>query len=133
ESVPVVFWDILGDRGHPLRTTISEMGPLLLASLLDLNDNQLAALYGVFAWADQQGLLLLDLKDLQALLDWLLRAPEALATGRGGISPASIQAIQRPLVILQQQGAERPFGAPALPPAARLQRELAGPAHIPPL
>src|SRR5690606_33892776 len=55
-AVPVVFWDILGDQGHPLRTTISEMGPLLLASLLDLNDNQLAALYSVFAWADQQGL-----------------------------------------------------------------------------
>ncbi len=130
ESVPVVFWDILGDRGHPLRTTISEMGPLLLASLLDLNDNQLAALYGVFAWADQQGLLLLDLKDLQALLDWLLRAPEELATVSGGISPASIQAIQRRLVILQQQGAERLFGEPALQLADLMQRDLAGRAHI---
>lgn len=130
ESVPVVFWDILGDRGHPLRTTISEMGPLLLASLLDLNDNQLAALYGVFAWADQQGLLLLDLKDLQALLDWLLRAPEELATVSGGISPASIQAIQRRLVILQQQGAERLFGEPALQLADLMQRDLSGRAHI---
>ena len=102
----------------------------MLASLLDLNDNQLAALYGVFAWADQQGLLLLDLKDLQALLDWLLRAPEELATVSGGISPASIQAIQRRLVILQQQGAERLFGEPALQLADLMQRDLAGRAHI---
>lgn len=129
-SVPVVFWDILGDRGHPLRTTISEMGPLLLASLLDLNDNQLAALYAIFAWADQQGLLLLDLKDLHALMDWLLAQPQELAGVSAGISPASIQAIQRRLVILQQQGAERLFGEPALQLADLMQRDLAGRAHI---
>ena len=130
ESVPVVFWDILGDRGHPLRTTISEMGPLLLASLLDLNDNQLAALYGIFAWADQQGLLLLDLKDLQALMNWALQHPQELASVSGGISAASIQAIQRRLVILQQQGAERLFGEPTLQLADLMQRDLSGRAHI---
>ena len=130
DSVPVVFWDILGDRGHPLRTTISEMGPLLLASLRDLNDNQLAALYSVFAWADQQGLLLLDMKDLQALMDWLLRHPQELTGVSAGISSASIQAIQRRLVILQQQGAEHLFGEPALQLADLLQRDLSGRAHI---
>ena len=129
-AVPVVFWDILGDRGHPLRTTISEMGPLLLASLLDLNDNQLAALYGIFAWADQQGLLLLDLKDLHALMDWLLAHPQELASVSGGIAAASIQAIQRRLVILQQQGAERLFGEPALQLADLMQRDLSGRAYI---
>ena len=129
-SAPVVFWDILGDRGHPLRTTISEMGPLLLSSLLDLNDNQLAALYGIFAWADQQGLLLLDLKDLHALMDWLSAQPQALASVSAGISPASIQAIRRRLVILQQQGAERLFGEPALQLADLMQRDLSGRAHI---
>src|SRR5690606_36789561 len=107
ESVPVVFWDILGDRGHPLRTTISEMGPLLLASLLGLNDSQLAARYGVCSGADPPGVLRRDLKDRQAMWDWLLSAPANLAAVRGGISPASIQAIQRRMVILQQQGAER--------------------------
>jgi len=129
-AAPAVFWDILGDQGHPLRTTISEMGPLLLASLLDLNDNQLAALYSVFAWADQQGLLLLDLKDLQALMDWLRRHPQELSGVAAGISPASIQAIQRRLVILQQQGAERLFGEPALQLADLMQRDLSGRAHI---
>lgn len=130
DSVPVVFWDILGDRGHPLRTTISEMGPLLLASLLDLNDNQLAALYGIFAWADAQGWLLLDMKDLQALLGWALQHPQELASVSGGISSASIQAIQRRLVILEQQGAQRLFGEPALQLADLMQRDLSGRAHI---
>lgn len=129
-AVPVVFWDILDDRGHPLRSTISEMGPLLLASLLDLNDNQLAALYGIFAWADQQGLLLLDMKDLQSLMSWLLTHPQELASVSAGISAASIQAIQRRLVILQQQGAERLFGEPALQLADLMQRDLSGRAHI---
>ncbi|MFA5678168.1 MAG: helicase HerA-like domain-containing protein [Pseudomonas sp.] len=129
-SVPVVFWDIFSDRGHPLRTTISEMGPLLLASLLDLNDNQLAALYSIFAWADQQGLLLLDMKDLNALMAWLLRHPQELNSVSAGTSTASIQAIQRRLVILQQQGAERLFGEPALQLADLMQRDLFGRAHI---
>lgn len=129
-SAPVVFWDIIGDRGHPLRTTLSEMGPLLLASLLDLNDNQLAALYSVFAWADRQGLLLLDMKDLQSLMDWLLRHPQELSAAGAGLSSASVQAIQRRLVILQQQGAERLFGEPALQLADLMQRDLSGCAHI---
>ncbi|WP_193074781.1 helicase HerA-like domain-containing protein [Pseudomonas sp. FME51] len=129
-SAPVVFWDILDNAGHPLRTTISEMGPLLLASLLDLNDNQLSALYGIFAWADQQGMLLLDLKDLQALMDWLLKHPQELSSLSGGISTASIQAIQRRLLILEQQGAERLFGGPALQLADLMQRDISGRAHI---
>ena len=129
EAVPVVFWDILADRGHPLRTTISEMGPLLLASLLDLNENQLAALYSIFAWADQQGLLLLDMKDLQALIGWVLENPKALGDF-SGISSASVQAIQRRLVILQQQGAEQFFGEPVLQLDDLMQRDAEGRAHI---
>ncbi len=111
---PVCFWDIFGEQGHPLRTTISEMGPLLLSRLLNLNDTQYGVLNIVFRIADENGLLLLDLKDLRAMLDFAAKNRDRFTTLYGNISPASIGAIQRGLLILEEQGADRFFGEPAL-------------------
>jgi len=114
EASPVVFWDLYGERGHPLRTTISEFGPLLLAGSLELNDAQTGVLYTLFKIADEQGLLLLDLKDLQAMLNWLKDEGAELAAAIGGVSIASINAIQRRLLMLEEQGGGQFFGEPAL-------------------
>ena len=111
---PTVFWDIFGKAGHPVRTTISEMGPLLLGSLLELNETQTGILYAAFAIADDEGMLLLDLKDLRALLTWMGDNAKALRTQYGNISTASIGAIQRRLLVLDRQGAKHFFGEPAL-------------------
>jgi DNA helicase HerA-like ATPase len=111
---PVVFWDVFGKSGHPVRTTISEMGPLLLSRLLNLNDTQSAVLTLVFKVADDTGLLLLDLKDLRAMLQFVGDNAKALTTSYGNISAASIGAIQRGLLTLEQQGGEQLFGEPAL-------------------
>jgi len=111
---PVVFWDLFGQSGHPIRTTISDMGPLLLSSLLELNDTQTGVLYSGFKIADDHGLLLLDLKDLRSLLSWMGDNARELKSEYGNISPASIGAIQRRLLVLEQQGAEHFFGEPAL-------------------
>ena len=113
-SVPVVFWDLLGVKGHPIRTTISDMGPLLLTSLLDLNDTQSGVLYACFKIADDNGMLLLDLKDLQGMLKWMAANAKELRTEYGNISAASIGAIQRKLLILEQQGAEQFFNEPVV-------------------
>jgi len=110
---PVVFWDLFGSQGHPLRTTISELGPLLLSSLLELNDTQTGVLYTAFRLADDEQLLLLDLKDLRALLNWMGENARTLQTGYGNVSAASIGAIQRRLLVLEEQGAEHFFGEPA--------------------
>ena len=99
---PVVFWDIFGRHGHPIRSTISEMGPLLLSTLLDLNDTQSGILYGCFKIADDQGLLLLDLKDLRSMLMWMGNNKKELRNEYGNISSASIGAIQRALIILEE-------------------------------
>ena len=111
---PVVFWDLLGAQGHPIRTTISEMGPLLLARLLNLNETQAGVLAIAFKVADDRGLLLLDLKDLRALLQFVGEHAAEIKTSYGNVSTASIGAIQRGLLALEQQGGERLFGEPAL-------------------
>jgi hypothetical protein len=114
QGFPVVFWDLFGEQGHPVRTTVSEMGPLLLGRLLDLNPTQAGVLTLVFKVADDQGLLLLDLKDLQALVRSVGDNAKDYRTTYGNISTASIGAIQRSLLGLEQQGAEHFFGEPAL-------------------
>jgi uncharacterized protein len=111
---PVEFWDIFGEQGHPLRTTISEMGPLLLARLLNLNDTQEGVLNLAFKIADDQGLLLLDLKDIRALIQYVGDNAKDFKTEYGNISTASIGAIQRGLLVLEQQGGDHFFGEPAL-------------------
>ncbi len=111
---PAVFWDIFAKTGHPVRTTISDMGPLLLSNLLELNDTQTGVLYSCFKIADDNGLLLLDLKDLRAMLQWMGDESKALQTEYGNISGASIGAIQRQLLVLEEQGAEHFFGEPAI-------------------
>jgi DNA helicase HerA-like ATPase len=114
QSYPVTLWDVAGKSGHPLRTTLSEMGPLLLGNLLELTDSQQAALYAAFQVADREGLLLLDLKDLKALLNHLRDHPEMLGEDRALFAGASAQALLRRLATLEQQGAEALFGEPAL-------------------
>ncbi|WP_332822884.1 helicase HerA-like domain-containing protein [Stutzerimonas kunmingensis] len=114
QAYPVTLWDVHGRSGHPLRTTLSEMGPLLLGSLLQLTDSQQAALYAAFKVADREGLLLLDLKDLKALLAHLKAEPELLGEDSALFTGASSQALLRRLATLEQQGAEALFGEPAL-------------------
>lgn len=114
QAYPVTLWDIHGQSGHPLRTTISEMGPLLLGSLLELTDSQQSALYAAFKVADREGLLLLDLKDLKALLNHLRYHPELLGEDAALMTTGSSQALLRRLAVLEQQGAEALFGEPAL-------------------
>ncbi|MDH3979373.1 MAG: DUF853 domain-containing protein [Gammaproteobacteria bacterium] len=114
ESFPVVFWDLFGDQGHRVRATVSEMGPLLLARLLGLNDTQEGVLYAVFKMADDQGMLLLDLKDLRALLVFAGENAKELRLEYGNMSSASIGAIQRRLLVLEEEGAEQFLGEPAL-------------------
>lgn len=114
EAFPVVFWDLFGKQGHRLRTTVSEMGPLLLARLLGLNETQEGVLYAVFKMADDQGLLLLDLKDLRALLTFAGENARELTLEYGNIPRASIGAIQRRLLVLEQEGARQFMGEPAL-------------------
>ncbi|MHC1706552.1 MAG: helicase HerA-like domain-containing protein [Bacteroidales bacterium] len=113
QGFPVVFWDIFGEKGHPLRTTISEMGPLLLSRLLKLNDVQYGVLNLTFKIADDNGLLLLDLADLRAMLEFTNTNRDKF-TQYGNITTASIGAIQRGLLILEEQGANNFFGEPAL-------------------
>jgi len=111
---PVTLWDLYGEQGHPVRTTVSEMGPLLLARLLDLNDVQEGVLDICFRVADEGGLLLLDLKDLQAMLNHVAANAASLRTQFGNVSAASVGAIQRRLLKLEDQGGDRLFGEPAL-------------------
>src|SRR5881409_1470463 len=114
EASPVVFWDVFGEQGHPVRATVSEMGPLLLARLLELNDTQEGVLNIVFKIADENGLLLLDLKDLRAMLQYVADNADQFKTQYGNISAASAGAIQRNLLALESQGADKFFGEPAL-------------------
>lgn len=123
---PVLFWDIFAEHGHPVRTTISEMGPLLLSSLLELNDTQTGILYAAFEMADDDGLMLLDLEDLRAILRWMGENAKVLRTEYGNISSASIGAIQRRLLVLEAQGAEGFFGEPALTISDLMQRDFSG-------
>ena len=111
---PAVFWDIFGKNGHPVRTTIADVGPLLLSNLLELNDTQSGVLYSAFKIADDNGMLLLDLKDLRALLAWMGEHAKELQAEYGSIASSSLGAIQRQLLVLEQQGGESFFGEPAL-------------------
>jgi DNA helicase HerA-like ATPase len=113
-AFPTVFWDLFGEKGHPIRTTVSEVGPVLMARLLQLNETQEGVLNIVFKLADQQGLLLLDFKDLQALLQWVAENAGTLTTEYGNVSKQSVGTIQRQLLTLSQQGGEKFFGEPAL-------------------
>jgi DNA helicase HerA-like ATPase len=113
-AFPVTFWDLFGEKGHPVRTTVSEMGPLLLARLLELTEAQEGVLNIAFRVADEQGLGLLDLKDLQALLVWVGETRKDLSLRYGNVSTASIGAIQRRLLVLERQGGDQLFGEPAL-------------------
>jgi DNA double-strand break repair helicase HerA and related ATPase len=123
---PVILWDLFGKKGHPVRTTISDMGPLLLSSLLDLNGTQTAILYACFKIADDEGLLLLDMKDLRSMLTWMAENRKSLQKAYGNISSASVAAIQRSLLVLEQQGAEQLFGEPVLQLRDLMQVDFSG-------
>ncbi len=114
EAFPVIFWDIFGEKGHPVRTTVSEMGPLLLSQMLQLNDVQEGVLNVVFAVADAEGLLLLDLDDLRSMLVYVSENAASYSTRYGNVSPSSVAAIQRALLTFEQQGGKKMFGEPAL-------------------
>ena len=114
QGYPLVFWDVFGAKGHPIRATVSEMGPLLLSRILNLNETQAGVLNLAFKVADDGGLLLLDLKDLRSMVQFVGDNADALRVQYGNVSKASIGAIQRNLLALQEQGAESLFGEPAL-------------------
>ncbi|SFS34189.1 helicase HerA-like domain-containing protein [Brevundimonas viscosa] len=114
KAAPTVFWDLYGEKGHPIRTTVSEVGPLLLGRMLNLNDVQEGVLSVVFHVADKEGLLLLDLDDLRALLVHVGENAERIGREVGHVAPASIAAIQRAILQLEQQGGAAFFGEPAL-------------------
>ena len=114
KECPVCFWDVFGEQGHPLRTTVSEMGPMLLSRILDLNDTQSDVLSMVFRIADDQQLLLLDLKDLRKMLEEVGNNRAQYTTAYGTVAPATIGAIQRSLLTLESQGGDMFFGEPAI-------------------
>jgi DNA helicase HerA-like ATPase len=111
---PVIFWDLYGEQGHPIRTTVSEMGPLLLSRLLDLNETQEGVLQIIFRYADENGLLLLDFSDLSALLAWANENAAELSGKYGNVTRPSVGSIQRQLLSFEAQGADNFFGEPAL-------------------
>ncbi|WP_394754497.1 helicase HerA-like domain-containing protein [Crenothrix sp.] len=123
---PCVFWDIFGKTGHPVRTTISDMGPLLLGNLLELNETQAGVLYTCFKVADDNGMLLLDLKDLRAMLTWMGDNAKELQAEYGNVASASLGAIQRQLLVLEEQGADEFFGEPALKLADLCKTDFSG-------
>jgi DNA helicase HerA-like ATPase len=114
DQFSTIFWDVFGKEGHPIRATIAEMGPLLLSRLLELNDTQEGVLNIAFRIADEQGLLLLDLKDLRAILGLVAEKASELQKTYGNVSPATVGTIQRQLLVLENQGANSFFGEPAL-------------------
>jgi DNA helicase HerA-like ATPase len=114
DAFPTIFWDLFGRQGHPVRTTISEMGPLLLARLLDLNDTQEGVLNIAFKVADDEGLLLLDLKDLRAILVEIAERKDEISTTYGNVATATVGAVQRALLVFEQQGGDHFFGEHAL-------------------
>lgn len=121
-----VFWDVFGEQGHPVRATVSDMGPLILARLLNLNETQAGVLQVVFQVADDDGLLLLDLKDLRGMVQFVGENARSLTTHYGNVSVASIGAIQRGLLNLEQQGGDRFFGEPMLDLADMIQTDASG-------
>ncbi len=126
EGAPTVPWDLLGDQGHPMRATVSEIGPLLLARLLELNEVQAGVLNICFALADDEGLLLIDLKDLRAVLTFVAENAKELQARYGSVASASVGAIQRGLLTLESQGGEQFFGEPALELADLMKTDAQG-------
>lgn len=126
EANPVAFWDLYGKKGHPVRTTVSEFGPDLFARVLELNETQAGVLDIAFKLADDDGLLLLDLEDLRAVLNHVSESKTEVSTKYGLVSPASVAAIQRALLRLEQQGGEHFFGEPALQLSDIMQRHASG-------
>src|SRR5262249_31306899 len=129
-AAPVVFWDLFGEKGHPVRATISEMGPVLLARMLELNDVQEGALNVVFKAADADGLLLLDLKDLQAALTYASENSKTLGARYGAVAPATVATIQRKLLVLENQGGESLFGEPALALSDLMRTDASGRGYV---
>jgi DNA helicase HerA-like ATPase len=125
-GVPAIFWDLYGRAGHPIRATISDMGPLLLARLLELNETQAGVLQVAFKYADDNGLLLLDLKDLRALLTHIAENAATLKTSYGNVSAASVGAVQRGLLAIEAQGGDAFFGEPELDLADLMRRDGLG-------
>ena len=123
QACPVRFYDVFGEQGHPMRATISQMGPQLLSRLLDLNETQDGVLNIVFRIADERGLLLLDLKDLRAMLDWVSQHAKEYTTKYGNIATTTVGAIQRSLLQLENQGADKFFGEPSFDIYDLLQTE----------
>lgn len=129
-SFPTVFWDLFGQQGHPVRTTVAEMGPLLIARLLELTEAQEGILNIAFRVADEQGLALLDLKDLQAILVWVGENAKELSLRYGNVVASSIGAIQRRLLVLENQGGADLFGEPALALSDLMQCAPDGRGHV---
>jgi uncharacterized protein len=129
-AAPVVFWDLFGESGHPVRATVSEMGPVLLSRMLELNDIQEGVLSVVFRAADEEGLLLLDLKDLQAGLTYAAENAKALSARYGNISPATVATIQRKLLVLEDQGGHNLFGEPALQLSDLMRTDSSGRGYV---
>ncbi|HEX5033647.1 MAG TPA: helicase HerA-like domain-containing protein, partial [bacterium] len=125
-AYPTIFWDIYGQKGHPLRSTVSEMGPLLLGRVLDLNDTQEGVMQVVFKVADDNGLLLLDLKDMQAMLSFASDQAKELKSDYGNLSPQSLGTIQRQLLVLGESGGEIFFGEPAIRLENLMQKDFSG-------
>jgi DNA helicase HerA-like ATPase len=121
-----VLWDLYGQRGHPIRATVSDMGPMLLATLLELNETQAGILFATFKIADDEGLLLLDMKDLRSMLTWVADNGKTLQSTYGNLSSTSVAAIQRKLLVLEQQGAEQFFGEPQIALADLMQTDFSG-------
>lgn len=114
DQFSTVFWDVFGEQGHPVRATVSEMGPLLLSRMMDLNDVQEGVLNIAFRVADEQGLLLLDMKDLRGILSFIAEHADELTTQYGNVSKQTVGTMQRQLLVLENQGADKFFGEPAL-------------------
>ncbi|PJG43351.1 ATP-binding protein [Acinetobacter tandoii] len=127
---PVIFWDLFGEQGHPIRSTVSEIGPLLLARMLNLNDTQEGVLSAVFRIADDQGLLLIDFKDLKAMLSYVSEHAAEFKAEYGNLSPASLGAIQRNLLALADQGGDQFFGEPSLNILDFIQTDSEGRGYI---
>jgi len=130
KAAPVVFWDLFGEAGHPIRTTVSEVGPVLLAQMLELNDVQEGVLSVVFHVADTEGLLLLDLDDLRAMLSHVGENAARIGREVGNVAPASIAAIQRAILRMEQQGGRAFFGEPAIRLEDLLRTSLDGRGHV---
>ena len=130
DQFPVLFWDVFGHEGHPVRATVSEMGPILLSRIMDLNDTQEGVLNVAFRVADEQGLPVLDLKDLRAILQFVADNAAALQTQYGNVSGATVGAIQRQLLVLENQGASSFLGEPALDTADFMRTDRDGRGYI---